>query len=80
MTWADKYGYRSPYTDAYVSNDANDFTVYYPVIAKGIVGTDGKPTAIREVDGNIEYYRDEVVIRDVSDIGLEEYYLSTDQI
>lgn len=80
LTWSEKYGFRAPYSSSYVSNDDNDFVVYYPVVAKGIVGTNGKPTAIREVDGNIEYYRDEVVIRDASDVGLEEYYLSVDQI
>ena len=80
MTWSDRYEYRNPYTEAYVSGDENDEDIFFPIIAKGIITSDGRPTAIREVDGNIEYYRDSVVIRDVSKIGLEEYFVSTDQI
>lgn len=79
-TWVQKYGYRNPYTEYYMSDDANDETVYFPIVARGVVDADGTPTAIRKVDGNIEYYHDNIVIRDASDIGLSEYYLSVDQI
>lgn len=79
-TWAQKYGYRNPYTEYYMSDDDNKETVYFPIVAKGIVDADGTPTAIRKVDGNIEYYHDNIVIRNASDIGLSEYYLSVDQI
>jgi len=79
-TWMQTNNFRDPYCETYASDDENQNTVFFPVIAKGIVNSKGQPTAIREVDGNIEYYRDEVVIRDVSKIGLEQYFLSADQI
>ncbi len=78
-TWYEKFNYVNPYTDYYATPDNSGY-IYFPIIAKGIVYSDGRPTAIREVDGNIEYYRDDVVIHDASDIGLEQYYMSMDQI
>lgn len=68
------------YTEYYMADDKNEAEVWFPVVAKGIVTIDGRPTAIRENEGNIEYYHDQVVIRNVSDIGLTQYFLSTDQI
>lgn len=79
-TFIEYFDLEIPYTSYYYSSDDNDEDILYPVIARGIVDSEGMPTAIRKVDGNIEYYRDEVVIRDASDIGLEAYYLSVDQI
>ena len=88
-TWTEKFNYLNSYSDYYAVNPSidpvgeqpsNKKFVYYPIIARGLVYSDGMPTAIREVDGNIEYYRDDVVIRDASDIGLETYYLSMDQV
>jgi len=83
-TWQEKFGYRKAYTEYYYFNDNDPTTkndaLYYPIVAKGVVTSDGLPTAIREVDGNIEYYRDNVVIHDVSDIGLSSYFVSPDQI
>lgn len=75
-TFFKHYGYKNAYTTYYTGEG----TVAYPIIAKGVVTADGMPTAIRRVDGNIEYYRDNVVIRNASDIGLEEYYASPDQL
>lgn len=68
------------HTTYYMAGEENTDTVAFPIIARGIVDTDGMPTAIRKVDGNIEYYRNDIVIRDASDIGLEQYYLSVDQV
>lgn len=79
-TFENRFNYKKAITDYYVSDDENDQLVYYPVLARGIVTADGQPTAIRRVDGNIEYYRDDVVIRNASDIGLETYFMSADQI
>lgn len=79
-SFAEKFGYRNPYTEYYMSNDDNEETVFFPIIARGLVDAEGTPTAIRRVDGKIEYYHDNVVIRDASDIGLSEYFLSVDQI
>lgn len=79
-SFAEKFGYRNPYTEYYMSNDKNDETVFFPIIARGLLDSDGTPTAIRKVDGRIEYYHDDVVIRDASDIGISEYFLSVDQI
>ena len=47
---------------------------------KGIIDYNGMPTAIRENEGNIEYYRDGIVIHDVGKYGLNEYFVSADQI
>lgn len=74
--WVTKYGYEQSFTLSYY----NSGTQFYPVIAKGIVTEDGMPTAIREKDGYIEYYRNDIIIHDVSNIGLEEYFVSADQI
>ncbi len=79
-TFIEHFDLEIPYTSYYYSSDKNDEDVLFPVIARGVVDSDGMPTAIRKVNGNIEFYRDEIVIRDASDIGLEAYYLSVDQI
>lgn len=79
-TFIEHFDLEIPYTSYYYSSDKNNEDVLFPVIARGVVDSDGMPTAIRKVDGNIEFYRDEIVIRDASDIGLEAYYLSVDQI
>ena len=79
-TWASKFKHWNPYTEYYRTEDNNKETAYFPVIAKGIIDHEGMPTAIRENEGNIEYYRDGIIIHDVGKYGLEEYFVSTDQI
>lgn len=84
LNWYTKYGFDNPYTPAYStvteSGEINEEDAFFPVIARGVITEDGYPTAIREVDGNIEYYREEIVVRDVNDIGLEQYFVSLEQI
>ena len=77
--WMQKYGYRGPYTSYYVSGDDNNKVVFYPIVAKGVI-VDNLPTAIREVDGRIEFYRDDVIIRNPSSVGLTQYFVSPSQI
>lgn len=72
--WSRDYGYSWSNTEYYVGN------YLYPIVAKGIVTSEGKPTAIRLVNNNIEYYRDDVIIHDVSDVGLSSYFMSMDQV
>ena len=78
-TWASKFDYWNPYTE-YYTVEGGDEVAYFPVIAKGIIDYNGMPTAIRENEGNIEYYRDGIVIHDVGKYGLNEYFVSADQI
>ena len=68
----------TPKTSYYSS--ANEKTAYYPVIAKGVIGTDGLPTAIREVNGYIEFYRESVIIADAGALGIDMYYMTTEDI
>jgi len=77
--WLSTYGFSKPYTD-YYSVDENGNSQYYPVIAKGVITADGIPTAIRENEGRIEYYRDNIVIHDASNYGLSSYFMTMDQI
>lgn len=77
--WLSKYDFTTPYTD-YYSVDELGRSQFYPVIAKGVVTTDGIPTAIRENEGRIEYYREDVIAHDVSNFGLSSYFMSVDQI
>ncbi len=76
-TWLSKYNHTLAYTEYYSGAGGN---VYYPVVAKGIINSDGKPTAIREVDGKIEFYRKDVVIRNLSKGELSEYFVSMDEV
>ena len=71
-------GKGTPHTDFYAS-DRNGVR-YYPVIAKGVIGPDGRPTAIREVNGYIEFYRENVTIMDAGELNLEMYYMSMEDI
>lgn len=79
-TWLTKYGYRNSYTEYYYTGTDNKQVAFFPVIAKGIITEDGMPTAIRETDGYIEYYRDDIIIHDVSNVGLSTYFVTVDQI
>ncbi len=76
VDWLD-YGYGIAKTTYYSSSGA---VTVYPVVAKGIITEDGYPTAIRQVDGITEFYRDNIVIRNNSELNLNAYYMSTESI
>ena len=71
-------GKGTPHSDFYAS-DAKGVR-YYPVIAKGVIGPDGRPTAIRQVNGYIEFYRENVTIMDPGELNLEMYYMSMEEV
>lgn len=71
-------GYGTPSTKYYASE--TEEVNYFPVIAKGVIGPDGLPTAIRQVNGFIEFYRDNVCIADVGELGLDMYYMSIEDV
>lgn len=68
------------YTSTMVDEEGNMVAMYYPVIAKGVFNQFGLPTGIRRVNGNIEFYRDDVVIRDATYLNIDTYYQSVEQI
>lgn len=68
----------TPHTAFYSSSDGS--LRYYPVIAKGVIGPDDLPTAIREVNGYIEFYRETATIIDPGKLGLEMHYLSMEDV
>lgn len=67
-----------PFSDAYYSPTGE--IRYYPVIAKGIFDTNGRPTAIREVNGFIEFYRDDITVVSASTLNIESYYESSENV
>lgn len=73
-TWSKAYGHGGASTDYYVD------PLMYPVVAKGVITADGRPTAIRQEGDDIVYYRDNIIIHDVSKTGLSTYYMSMDQV
>ena len=77
--WLDRYGYIAA-TDYYTSDNDNNDEVFYPVIARGVFDSNNRPTAIRRNGDDIEFYRDDVVIRNASSIGLSIYYLSIEDM
>lgn len=72
----DKKG--TPVCTTYFSTSGD--VMYYPVIAKGIFDNDGLPTAIRNVNGNIEFYRHNIVSISMSNFDMYLTYQSTDEI
>lgn len=70
-TWLD-YGYGIVQTSYYSQKTPQ------PVVAKGIITEDGYPTAIRQIDGVVEFYRDNLTVRNASDLNLEAYYMTTE--
>lgn len=70
-------GYSRPfstYLGGKADGEGNLSPEFYPVVAKGVFTRDGLPTAIKEVDGKIEFYRNDVTIVSTSKIGLSLYY------
>ena len=87
--WVTKYGYKDAVTSYYklpsqnageapLSFDNN--TCFYPIIARGGFDEYGRPTAIRQVGDNIEFYRESVVIQNASELGLTTYYASIENL
>lgn len=79
-TFFEHFNLNKSYTNYYMADEENKSTIAFPIMARGIVDSEGMPTLIRKVDGNIEYYRENIMIRDASDVGLEQYYVSVDQV
>lgn len=73
---ADKFN--TPYSTYYKSID-NQIT-YYPIIAKGILDERGRPTAIREINGFIEFYREEVYKFSLSSVSLDVYTVTEEDV
>lgn len=73
---ADRFS--TPVCNYYYSQ--NGEVTYYPVIAKGIFDKNGNPTAIRRVNGFIEFYRNNVCILNSAILNLEMYYLTVEQV
>lgn len=71
-------GHGTPKSSYYHNLDGK--ITYYPVVAKGVIGPDNLPTAIRQVNGCIEFYRESVVIADVGTLGLDMYYMTVEDI
>lgn len=70
--------FSTPVSNYYYS--MNGEVTYYPVIAKGIFDTNGNPTAIRRVNGFIEFYRDDVYVLNSALVNLEMYYATTEEV
>lgn len=75
-TGSDKFG--TPRSEYYVSTTGD--VQYYPIIAKGVIDPEGRPTAIREIDGYIEFYRDNVTIMDANELKIDMHYLSNEEV
>ena len=67
-----------PYS-AYIST-TDTSVLAYPVIAKGVMTEDGLPTAIREIGGNISFYRKNIVVVNASEVGLSTYFQSYESV
>ena len=86
ISWTD-LGYGIARTDYYCYYD-KDVTSgklklvdkAFPIIAKGIITPDGMPTAIRQINGVTEFYRDNLIIRNASELNLSAYYMSTENL
>lgn len=72
-SWLDQFGYGIAKTLYYAKGA-------FPVVAKGIITEDGYPTAIRQVDGITQFYRDDLVVRNATKLNLEAYYVNTESI
>ncbi|MBP3630177.1 MAG: hypothetical protein J6J23_01675, partial [Clostridia bacterium] len=67
-----------PCTNYYQS--LNNQVTYYPIIAKGIFDGNGMPTAIREVNGYIEFYREEVYRFNFNDVAMNIYAVTEESV
>lgn len=79
VSWL-KFGYGVATTSYYVSTKEDTDSQSFPIIAKGIITPEGLPTAIRQVDGVIEFYRDNLAIRNTSELSLNAYYMTTESL
>lgn len=72
-------GYATPVT-TYYGGKSDGKTVcgqWYPVVAKGVINEKGHPTTIKQKDGQIEFYRDDVRIVNASKLGITTYFSDT---
>ncbi len=71
-----------PYTTYYGGQTTSEglMAEWYPVIAKGVITEKGYPTTIKENNGNIEFYRNDVRIVNTSKLGLSTYFNDTSMI
>lgn len=79
-TWLQKYGYGIANTSYYAPDSETQKDLSYPVIAKGVITSEGMPTAIRQIDGVTEFYRDNMVIRNTSELQLNAYFMTTENL
>lgn len=63
-----------------MSGTATSYQNCYPIIARGIIDSNGFPTAIRRVNGNIEFYRENTYFVNTSELGISEYFISVDAV
>ncbi len=88
VAWKDAYKFSTAVTTYYKAEsrldienyNQNNTRVAFPIIAKGIVTDEGLPTAIKEVNGTIQYYRSNLVVRNTSELGLEQYFLNAEEM
>jgi len=82
VNWMTSFAkYDDAVTSYYTNNsDRGDLEAWFPIIARGVFDKRGNPTAIRRVDGNIEFYREDVVIRSASKVGLSTYYMAIEDV
>lgn len=79
--WLTKYGYKNAVTEYYIADDGNESKeVFYPILARGGFDSNGNPTAIRKNGNDIEFYREDVVIRNASSIKLDTYYMTVEDM
>ncbi|MBQ7578934.1 MAG: hypothetical protein IJT25_00135, partial [Clostridia bacterium] len=71
-----------PYTSfyGYEENENSKMGVFMPIVAKGVITKDGKPTTIKEENGQIVFYRNDIRIVSTSKLGLSEYFQDSSQV
>lgn len=60
---------------SYMSKEANNV-----LIAKGVIDKNGRPTAIREINGSVEFYRDDAKVVDAVSLGIGMYYQGVNDV
>ncbi len=62
------------------SDDIKGLESCYPIIARGPLDDNGFPTAIKIVDGNVVFYREDTYFLNTSRFKIEKYFLAIDTI
>lgn len=52
----------------------------YPIVARGAIDDNGFPTAIKIVNGNVHFYREDTYLINTSEAGIKEYFVSAEQV